>query len=135
MSKKIVRPAEYQIWAQMKARCSNQRHPKFTLYGARGIKVCDRWSKFESFIEDMGPRPSAEYSIDRIDVDGNYEPRNCRWATPKEQNRNKRSNRFLTYQGQTLTVQGWSDQLGFSRGKLRQRLERGWDIERALTTP
>lgn len=92
--------AEYNIWQKMKARCGNPNDAKYPIYGGRGIEVCEAWSdSFESFLLDMGPRPTSKHSIDRKRVDGNYEPGNCRWATPKEQARNKRSHRLVLYLG------------------------------------
>ena len=88
---------EYQTWIGMKARCSNPHSGYFKNYGGRGIKVCDRWLKdFPNFFSDLGPRPEG-YSLDRIDSNGNYEPSNCRWASIKTQQRNKRSNQLITH--------------------------------------
>lgn len=84
---------EYAIWKTMRQRCMNSRCVDFKYYGARGISVCERWGDFSAFFADMGARPTLKHSIDRIDVDGNYEPSNCRWATPVEQANNKRNNR------------------------------------------
>lgn len=81
---------EYNTWCAMHTRCRNSKHPSWGNYGGRGIAVCRRWTAFEAFLGDMGPRPSDKYSIDRINNDGNYEPGNCRWATRSEQQRNKR---------------------------------------------
>lgn len=86
----MSRSPEYNCWVQMRERCGNPNHPWFKNWGGRGIKVCERWMKFESFIEDMGLRPSRFHSIDRVNNDGDYEPGNCRWATRHEQNMNTR---------------------------------------------
>jgi hypothetical protein len=83
--------AEYRTWCAMKRRCYNPNVNNYMNYGGRGIIVCDRWiNSYENFLEDMGRKPSIEYSIDRIDNNGNYEPSNCRWVTPKEQRKNQR---------------------------------------------
>ena len=85
------RKSEYMIWSQMKDRCTNKNNKNFHHYGGRGIIVCKEWmDSFEQFLKDMGSRPSDMHSIDRIDVDGNYDPNNCRWATHKEQMNNTR---------------------------------------------
>lgn len=85
--------SEHRIWRAMLDRCSNPNNNSFKYYGGRGITVCDRWTDFENFLADMGNRPSRGHSIDRIDVNGNYEPSNCRWATASEQRRNRRDTR------------------------------------------
>lgn len=82
---------EYAVWAAMLQRCLNRNHARWADWGGRGIKVCEEWRKFERFIADVGLRPSSKHSLDRIDNDGNYEPGNVRWATSKEQSRNKRA--------------------------------------------
>ena len=82
--------AEYRAWASMRQRCNNKGNPNYKWYGGRGIKVCKEWSSFSGFFKYMGRKPHPNMSIDRIDVDGNYEPGNCRWATAKQQTDNRR---------------------------------------------
>ena len=106
----------------MRARCTNPANQAFPHYGGRGITICDRWLQFENFLADMGQRPSAKHSIDRIDVNGNYEPGNCRWSTPKEQANNKRNNRIVTYGGIQYTASQLSDMAGFKPSSLIKRL-------------
>lgn len=93
---------EYAAWAQMKQRCYNKKNPKYKFYGFRGITVCDSWkNSFLTFLKDLGKKPSPKHSLDRIDVNGNYESSNCRWATSKQQNLNKdpRKNKMSKYKG------------------------------------
>lgn len=85
-----TRPPEYEVWRAMRRRTTNRNCPDYKYYGERGIKVCDRWNDFLVFYADMGPRPSRSHSIDRIDVDSDYSPENCRWATPTQQRHNQR---------------------------------------------
>lgn len=132
----------YNIWLKMRDRCYNKKNKSYADYGGRGIIVCEEWnSDFMSFYnwsikngydESL---PTSECSIDRIDVNGNYCPSNCRWATIKEQANNKRNNRMITYMGKTQSVSMWADELNISVGKLRSRLDRNWTVERAFTTP
>jgi hypothetical protein len=125
---------EFKVWQSMKNRCRESGGQRG--YSDRGIKVCDAWAKsFDAFMDDMGPRPSLAHSIDRIDVNGNYEPGNCRWATGKEQNRNRRNNRLVTHNGKTMCVAAWCEELGLQHGLVLDRLDSGWTDERALTEP
>jgi hypothetical protein len=121
----------------MKNRCFNVNGEDFHLYGGRGVTVCDRWrDSYPAFLADMGPRPSPAHSIDRFpDPNGNYEPGNCRWATMKEQQNNRRNNHRVTHGGLTLTVTDWSLRTGLSRQLIRYRLSHGWSVERALASP
>ncbi len=128
------RPSEYGTWQAMKSRCTNPKVPSYKHYGGRGIKVCARWlNSFESFLEDMGPRPKG-LSIDRIDTDGNYEPGNCEWTTQKRQQRNRRDNIYLTLDGVTRLLAEWAEDLGLRAGVLRSRVCEGWSDERTLRT-
>ena len=123
----------YKTWVEMKLRCENPNNHAFSYYGGRGIKVCDRWKGeygFENFLADMGEKPGNEYSIDRIDVNGDYSPENCRWATYKEQCNNRRSNIYITYNGKTQTLKQWCDELELNYSKARNMLRKmGWDFE------
>ena len=124
---------EYNAWSDLKARCLNSKHESYKNYGARDIKVCDRWQEsFENFIADMGNRPGPGFSIDRINNNGDYEPSNCRWATTLEQNNNKSVNRNITYLGETHTITEWGRLLGFKRNVLDDRLKNGLSIEEAF---
>lgn len=127
---------EYHAWNRMKERCTNPSNIGFRYYGGRGIRVCNAWlSSFEAFLADVGLRPSEQHSIDRIDVNGNYEPRNVRWATDVEQARNKRTSVRVTLNGETLPAEEWAERLGISGTLIRKRLASGWTDERALTQP
>lgn len=125
---------EYRMWYKMIERCHNPNNRSYRLYGARGISVCPRWrERVRNWYEDMWPRPSGAHSMDRIDNDGNYEPGNVRWATTKEQNRNKRTNRRIEFNGDALILAEWAEKLGLNEDTLKWRLKHGWDLERALT--
>lgn len=126
---------EYRIWIAMKQRCYNKETADFKNYGGRGIVVCDRWlESVENFVADMGLVPSKLHTIDRVDVDGNYEPKNCVWATRSEQNRNRRKNRIITFNGKTMCVVDWAKEIGVPVSTLTARLNKGgWTEEQALT--
>lgn len=118
---------EYRAWAKMIARCYDLNDEAYADYGGRGITVDPDWREsFEMFFAHIGPKPSPELSIDRINNNGNYEPGNVRWATMTQQQRNRRSNRLLTYRGEIRCVREWEDLLGFKKGVLGARLYLGW---------
>lgn len=123
----------YKKWASMISRCKSPANPSYRHYGGRGICVCDRWLSFENFWADMG-EPGPGQSLDRIDVDGNYEPSNCRWASIRTQNNNKNTNRFLSCDGKTMTVAEWARHTGIRYGTLVERLRAEWPIDQALKT-
>lgn len=128
---------EFRIWVQMRYRCRNPRYRFFKDYGGRGIKVCARWdSDFRNFFADMGPRPSLEYTLDRIDNDGDYEPGNCRWATRIIQQTNRRKARLFSAFGKSQTASEWGRQTGLSRNLIFMRIAKyGWPVERAVSEP
>ena len=116
---------EFNIWSGMKARCNNPTHKLYPRYGARGIKVCDRWvNSFQNFYDDMGNKPKG-HSLDRINVNGNYDPSNCRWADWITQNRNKTSTVFIELEGKRLSVCDWSDISKISPRIIKNRYFKG----------
>lgn len=126
---------EYHTWESMLARCYHKSHSSHKHYAAKGIIVCERWrTSFDNFYADMGRKPLG-YSLDRIDNYGNYEPGNCRWATSSQQQRNKSSTIFLTYNGVIKSVSDWADLTGISPNAIRLRIRNGWAPEKILTTP
>ena len=121
-------------WRDMMRRCYSPRSATARAnYADRGITVCDRWHSLENFVNDMGPRP-AGLTLDRINNDGNYEPGNCRWATRAEQNGNRRSVRWLVFNGERRSVADWARATGVPAFRIYHRLYAGWSIERALST-
>lgn len=127
--------ATYNAWHAMKQRCLTKTNKRYADYGGRGITVCPRWMEsFENFLTDLGERPKGA-SLDRINNNGNYEPSNCRWATRKEQQRNMRTSRLISYQGIAKPVAAWAEEIGMSCFALLTRLRRGWSTEDALTRP
>ena len=125
---------EYRIWIYMKQRCNNPNNTSYHRYNGRGIKVCKRWLRFESFYRDMGDRPKG-MTIERKNNNGNYEPDNCKWATPKEQANNRRDNIFIDYKSQRFSLAQWANKIGIKYDTLKHRIHRKWPTEKALTMP
>lgn len=127
---------EYRAWNSMIQRCHTPTHKQFYHYGGRGITVCDRWrNDFSAFFEDVGKRPDQTHSLDRIDNNRGYEPGNVRWATPTQQNNNRRSNHYVEIDGQPVTLAEAIRIKGQRSNVVRQRLAFGWPVERALNEP
>lgn len=127
----------YKIWVGIKSRCYDKQSRSFHKYGQRGITVCKEWCDYYEVFKEWAIANGYQdnLTLDRIDNEGNYEPSNCRWATQKEQQNNRRNNHLLTYNDETLTVSQWNEKLGFPRGTISQRLNKlGWSVEKALTT-
>jgi hypothetical protein len=120
----------------MRQRCNNQKKREWPHYGGRGIKVCAQWERsFIAFLADVGMRPSPSHSLDRIDVNGNYEPGNVRWATQQQQLENTTVVRLVALNGKTQSISAWEREMGLPKGMVRSRESRGWSTEAAITTP
>lgn len=126
---------EYSSWSQMRDRCNNANNKNYSYYGERGIKVCHRWDDFSNFLSDMGERPSKSHTLDRIENNKGYYPENCRWATRKEQSRNRRITKIFTVINETKPLSEWADIFNIDYSIVNKRLWRGWDTYKALTTP
>lgn len=127
---------EYRAWQMMRLRCLEPTNAAYPGYGGRGIKVCERWlNSVEAFVADMGPKPSPAHELDRENNDGHYEPGNCRWVTRKVNDRNRRSNRRVEYNGETKALAEWCEQLDLPVSTIRCRLAIGWTAEEAFTIP
>lgn len=127
----------YNIWDNMRSRCNNSKNPNYYNYGGRGIKICKEWDDYLTFKEWAISSGYADFlSIDRIDVNGDYSPYNCRWSTQKEQCRNKRTNHCLTFNGETKTMAEWAEITGLPYHTIKARINRyGYSVEKALTAP
>jgi hypothetical protein len=124
----------YNVWRGMHTRCNDESAISYPNYGAKGIKVCKEWEDFEVFIRDMGV-PEDGLQLDRIDGDGEYSKENCRWVTPKENARNKKSTRKFYLDGAEYTLRELCDKYNINRVCVNKRLHMGWDLLTALTTP
>jgi len=127
--------SEYHTWASMKSRCTNPNTHSFKRYGARGIKVCDRWMDFANFYADMGPKPSSKHSLERLNTDGDYEPSNCLWADAFQQASTRTNVRSIEAFGKVMTAAAWARETGVSATVIRNRIDSGWEPERALQVP
>lgn len=126
----------YVIWCSMKQRCDNPKNKAYPLYGGKGVTYCEEWREFAAFREwALANGYKSHLTIDRIDCDGNYKPSNCRWVTRRQQNNNRSNNRRITFRGETLPLSTWAKRIGIHRASLAERLDRGWSIAEALTTP
>lgn len=127
----------HRIWHSMYCRCNYKSTNGYKNYGGRGIKVCDEWIGIEGFLRfynwAMENGYKDDLTLDRIDVDGNYEPSNCRWATAKEQSNSKRNNCYIVFNNERKTAKQWCDIYKISQTTFNDRLKRGWTIEQALT--
>lgn len=127
---------EYSAWKNIIQRCNNPKDQAYSNYGARGIKICERWNdSFINFYTDLGPRPTVEHSVDRIDNNGNYEIGNCKWSTTEEQCNNKRNNHIVTYKGKDYTIANLAKEHGLNDSIVRDRLRLGWTVEDAVEKP
>ena len=126
----------YKIWVGMLQRCQNSNDPSYYLYGSKGINVCKRWQKFKNFYKDMKKGYSDDLTIDRIDNDGDYIPKNCRWVTRKQQSTNRGNNRFIEYKGIKDVCANWANFFNIPSGTLWNRLYLlNWSIEKSFYTP
>lgn len=126
----------YRSWCSIKTRCLNPNTEGYAKYGARGIDICERWrDSFDNFLADMGPRPSLAHTVDRRKGNLGYFPGNCRWATKREQAENRKTTVWLEHDGATKTLTQLAREAGMSAGTLHSRLEMGWTLEVAISTP
>jgi len=133
-AKRLQVTPEYKTWLSMKARTTNPSSKSYAKYGAVGIKTCERWfNSFENFLADMGRKPTLTHSLDRIDNSKGYSPENCRWATPSQQARNRRTNVILDLHGLKKTVKEWSEITGIQPSTIHARLKMGWSINKTLS--
>lgn len=129
-----TRDPTWRSWASMRERCENPNFSAFKDYGGRGVKVSARWQSYEAFVQDVGYRPAGT-TLDRIDCSGDYEPGNCRWATPKQQARNKRRTVYLEVNGERKSLSEWAEDRGFSHITFYKRYAAGWSDQDIVNTP
>lgn len=130
----LAKHALYSTYRGMLQRCNYKKHISYKDYGGRGIKVCQEWSEFIPFYNWATNNGYQEHlTLDRIDVNGNYKPSNCRWATTKEQARNTSRNKFITYKGRKETLSFWSEYFNIGHKTISYRLNQGWDLEKVFS--
>lgn len=135
----LTNTPEFIAWKSMRSRCSNPKRKDFARYGGRGIRVCERWDRgdgvksgFECFLEDMGPKPSPRYSLDRLDNDLNYDPQNCHWALPVQQTRNRSNTRLVEYNGETMPIARACELAGIDYMLAMNRIYKGMSPDRVF---
>jgi hypothetical protein len=134
MQKTRNRPPLYMLWCTIKNRCYNAKDRSYLNYGAKGITMSDSWkNSYNNFFRDMGEKPTPKHTIDRIDGLKGYSKENCRWATQKQQQRNRLNNKKLSHEGEELCLEEWAEKLGINHSTILGRLKRGWPLEKALT--
>ncbi len=133
-ARKNLNTKEYRAWSEIKRRCNSPKCKAYEHYGGRGIKLCERWKDFETFLSDIGEAPSRLHTIERVDNDKGYSPDNCIWATRKVQARNRRSSQKLTMDGMSLCVTEWAEKYSVSSGSMRYRLSRGMSLKDAIAS-
>lgn len=130
------RGIEYRVWKAMRQRCNDPNAENYYKYGAKGVRVCERWNDFEKFLEDVGPAPSLKHSVDRFpNRRGDYEPGNVRWATASEQARNRDGTQVVEYEGEKYLLVDLAEKHNTTAAFVRSRLARGWSLKQALTLP
>lgn len=127
--------SEYQSWRSMTERCTDPNHKNYKYYGGRGITIDPRWAEFKNFMLDMGRKSNPKFTIEREDVNGNYEPKNCKWISRADQGRNKRNSVFVTYQGKRILLIDLVEEFGLSRTAVYGRLKGGWTLAQAIALP
>lgn len=126
----------YNIWNHTKQKCLYKNNASYKYFGAIGIKLCKEWHDFKNFYDwAISNGYKSGLTLDRININKDYEPKNCKWVTIKERHNNRKDNNYVTYNGITLTLSQWAEKLGLSYFTLKQRLSYGWSIQRTLETP
>lgn len=131
----MYKSPEYNAWRDMRQRCTRENHPSWSRYGGRGITVDPRWDSFETFFQDMGPRPGPGYELDRKNNEGPYNKDNCRWVTDKVNARNRSNHHLVTIQGVCLPITEWAERLNQKTATVRARMKKGMTAEEALLLP